>query len=69
MSVQQTQIADQAVPAAGRYIYAFNAGDGQAMDACFAVPGTILYGMAPHLMAKADSGSSNEITCALVGRT
>jgi ketosteroid isomerase-like protein len=32
-----------------RYIDAFNAGDAEAMAACFAVPGTILDGMAPHL--------------------
>jgi ketosteroid isomerase-like protein len=31
------------------YIDAFNAGDAEAMAACFAVPGTILDGMAPHL--------------------
>jgi len=32
-----------------RYIDAFNRGDGKGMAAAFAVPGSILDGMAPHL--------------------
>ena len=31
------------------YINAFNHGDGEGMAAMFAVPGSILDGMAPHL--------------------
>jgi ketosteroid isomerase-like protein len=48
MSVQPTH-NDAAVAAVRRYIDAFNVGDAKAMAACFAVPGTILDGMAPHL--------------------
>src|SRR5213082_4027417 len=32
-----------------QYINAFNRGDGEVMEATFAVPGSILDGMAPHL--------------------
>lgn len=32
-----------------QYIAAFNAGDADAMAGCFAVPGSILDGMAPHV--------------------
>lgn len=32
-----------------QYINAFNTGDGEAMGATFAVPGSILDGMAPHV--------------------
>lgn len=46
---QVTEVRDEAVAVVGRYIDAFNAGDADAMAACFAVPGTILDGMAPHL--------------------
>ena len=49
MSVQLTQVEDAAVAAVRRYIDAFNVGDAEAMAACFAVPGTILDGMAPHV--------------------
>jgi ketosteroid isomerase-like protein len=49
MSVQLTQAEDAAVVTVRRYIDAFNIGDAEAMAACFAVPGTILDGMAPHL--------------------
>jgi ketosteroid isomerase-like protein len=45
MSIQ----ADAAVAAVRGYINAFNAGDAKAMAACFAVPGVILDGMAPHV--------------------
>ena len=48
MSVQLTD-TDAAVDAVRHYIEAFNGGDAEAMAACFAVPGTILDGMAPHL--------------------
>ena len=49
MSDQLTQVKDDAVAAVRRYIDAFNVGDAEAMGACFAAPGTILDGMAPHL--------------------
>ncbi len=49
MPVQLTDAEDTAVAAVRRYIDAFNAGDAEAMAACFAVPGAILDGMAPHL--------------------
>jgi ketosteroid isomerase-like protein len=48
MPDQPTRV-DDAVAAVGRYIDAFNVGDAEAMGACFADPGTILDGMAPHL--------------------
>ena len=32
-----------------QYVNAFNNGDADAMAACFAVPGSILDGMAPHV--------------------
>jgi ketosteroid isomerase-like protein len=48
MSLHASESA-AAVAAVERYIDAFNRGDGPAMAACFAVPGTILDGMAPHL--------------------
>jgi ketosteroid isomerase-like protein len=41
--------SDEPVAAIRRYIDAFNKGDVDAMAACFAVPGSILDGMAPHL--------------------
>ena len=44
-----SQVEDAAIAAVRRYIDAFNVGDADAMAACFAVPGTILDGMAPHL--------------------
>ena len=37
------------VAAVGQYINAFNEGDREAMVATFAVPGSILDGMAPHV--------------------
>ncbi len=37
------------VTAVRRYIDAFNKGDVKAMAACFAVPGAILDGLAPHV--------------------
>ncbi len=37
------------VTAMRRYIDAFNRGDVKAMATCFAVPGTILDGLAPHV--------------------
>lgn len=36
------------VTAVRHYIDAFNNGDGETMAAAFAVPGSILDGMAPH---------------------
>jgi ketosteroid isomerase-like protein len=44
----QSAVSDVLAPL-NRYIDAFNTGDAEAMAACFAVPGTILDGMAPHL--------------------
>ena len=44
-----SEVEEAAVAAVRRYIDAFNAGDVEAMAACFAIPGTILDGMAPHL--------------------
>jgi ketosteroid isomerase-like protein len=41
--------ADGPVAAVQRYIDAFNDGDVDAMAACFAAPGSILDGMAPHV--------------------
>ena len=41
--------AEDAVSIVYRYIQAFNKGDGKSMAACFAVPGSILDGMAPHV--------------------
>lgn len=49
MSDHLTQVKYDAVAAVGRYIDAFNRADAEAMGDCFAVPGTILDGMAPHL--------------------
>lgn len=40
--------SSDAVAAVRRYIDAFNAGDVEAMSACFAPEGAILDGMAPH---------------------
>jgi ketosteroid isomerase-like protein len=40
---------DQPMTVLRQYIDAFNKGDVKAMAACFAVPGSILDGMAPHL--------------------
>jgi ketosteroid isomerase-like protein len=45
---QATQTGDP-VAAVRQYIDAFNKGDAKAMAACFAVPGSILDGLAPHL--------------------
>ena len=41
--------ATDPMAAIGNYINAFNRGDGEGMAAMFAVPGSILDGMAPHL--------------------
>ena len=38
-----------------QYIEAFNKGDSQAMASCFAVPGSILDGMAPHVWSGPDA--------------
>jgi hypothetical protein len=42
-------VADETVLVVRTYLDAFNRGDAEGMAACFAVPGTILDGMAPHL--------------------
>lgn len=42
-------VAADAISTVHRYIYAFNKGDIQGMAAAFAVPGSILDGMPPHL--------------------
>jgi ketosteroid isomerase-like protein len=44
-----THLDSEPVAAVRRYIDAFNKGDVEAMAACFASPGTILDGMAPHV--------------------
>jgi ketosteroid isomerase-like protein len=49
MMAAQVNPAEDAVAAIRRYIDAFNIGDAKAMAACFAVPGLILDGMAPHV--------------------
>jgi hypothetical protein len=41
--------AEDALAVVRHYIDAFNNGDPKAMAACFAVPGSILDGMAPHI--------------------
>ena len=41
--------AEDALAVVRHYIDAFNNGDPKAMAACFAVPGSILDGMAPHV--------------------
>src|SRR4051812_25597812 len=41
--------ATDPMAAIGKYINAFNRGDGEGMAAMFAVPGSILDGMAPHV--------------------
>ena len=45
----QTIPTKDPVTAVGHYIDAFNKGDVRAMAACFAVPGSILDGLAPHV--------------------
>lgn len=45
----QTVPAEQPVTVLRQYIDAFNKGDVKAMAACFAVPGSILDGMTPHV--------------------
>ena len=42
-------VADDALAAVRTYVDAFNQGDAAKMAAAFAVPGSILDGMAPHL--------------------
>ena len=44
-----TQVDSDPVAAVRRYIDALNEGDVEAMAACFAAPGMILDGMAPHV--------------------
>jgi ketosteroid isomerase-like protein len=41
--------AEDPVAVVRQYIDAFNHGDAKTMEACFAVPGSILDGMAPHV--------------------
>jgi len=48
MATQAIQ-ADQPVTVLRQYINAFNKGEVKAMAACFAVPGVVLDGMAPHV--------------------
>jgi hypothetical protein len=43
------EVQEEPVSAVRRYIDAFNKGGVDAMAACFAVPGSILDGMAPHV--------------------
>ena len=45
----QVTPAEDPVNVVRQYIDAFNKGDAKAMAACFAVPGSILDGMAPHV--------------------
>jgi hypothetical protein len=49
VAAEQAQSPDGPVVAARGYIEAFNKGDIEAMAACFATPGSILDGMAPHV--------------------
>lgn len=49
MAPQAAVLAEHPVSVLSQYIDAFNKGDVKAMAACFAVPGSILDGMAPHL--------------------
>jgi ketosteroid isomerase-like protein len=49
VTTQETRSSGDPVAAVQRYIDAFNKGDPDAMAACFAVPGSILDGMAPHV--------------------
>jgi len=49
MSAEQTAPAENPVFVVGQYIDAFNKGDANALATCFAVPGSILDGMAPHV--------------------
>jgi ketosteroid isomerase-like protein len=49
MSVQSAHVDNAAVAAVHRYIEAFHKGDVAGMADCFAVPATILDGMAPHV--------------------
>jgi ketosteroid isomerase-like protein len=48
MAAQVSQ-AEDPVAIVRQYIDAFNKGDAKTMEACFAVPGSILDGMAPHV--------------------
>ena len=45
----------EAMAVVQQYIDAFNKGDSEAMASCFAVPGSILDGMAPHVWAGPDA--------------
>src|SRR5207342_3494307 len=45
----QNVVADDPLAAVRKYVDAFNQGDAAKMAAAFAVPGSILDGMAPHL--------------------
>ena len=49
MSAEQTAPAENPVFVVRQYIDAFNKGDANALATCFAVPGSILDGMAPHV--------------------
>lgn len=48
VAAQDARDTDDPVAVVRRYVDAFNAGDVEAMVACFAAPGSILDGMAPH---------------------
>ena len=47
--MQEKRSSGDPVAAVQQYIDAFNKGDPEAMAVCFAVPGSILDGMAPHV--------------------
>jgi ketosteroid isomerase-like protein len=49
MAAQATPTTPDPVSVIRRYIDAFNKGDISALGSCFAVPGSILDGMAPHV--------------------
>lgn len=49
MTTRETRSSGDPVAIVQQYIDAFNKGDPDAMAACFAVPGSILNGMAPHV--------------------
>jgi hypothetical protein len=49
VATQEPPSSDNPVTAVQRYIDAFNKGDVDGMAACFAIPGSILDGMAPHV--------------------
>lgn len=49
MPTQETRSVGDPIATVEQYIHAFNRGDPDAMAAFFAVPGSILDGMAPHV--------------------